>query len=303
MIGTVWLASYPKSGNTWFRLLLANLGQAAPVDINNLMTRGGIASARPWFDDILLIESGLLTHEECDRLRPLVHAEMKRHADAADETEAAGSVRIGDARFIKTHDAYTINPDGTPLLAGAAGADAAILIVRDPRDVAVSLAHHNRSSIDAAITFMGRADACFCGRRDRQPNQLRQQLPTWSGFIASWLDQLDLPVHPVRYEDLQIDAANRLRDALAFAGIGVSTDEAKDAARFADFKVLREQEGENGFGEAPPGMNRFFRRGLAGGWREELTPAQCARIEQDHATMMTRLGYEPLGASMERLAS
>ena len=37
--------------------------------------------------------------------------------------------------------------------------------------------------------------------------------------------------------------------------------------------------------------NSFFRRGEAGGWRDELTPDQATRIEADHASMMRRLGY------------
>ena len=44
-------------------------------------------------------------------------------------------------------------------------------------------------TIDEAITFMGDSDAAFCGQRDRQPNQLRQLLPRWSGYNASWFDQ------------------------------------------------------------------------------------------------------------------
>ena len=48
MTRTIWLASYPKSGNTWFRMLVANLSakDGKPVDINDLPERGGIASAR-----------------------------------------------------------------------------------------------------------------------------------------------------------------------------------------------------------------------------------------------------------------
>ena len=63
---------------------------------------------------------------------------------------------------MKAHDAYTLTPKGEPLLAGARGADGAIVIVRDPRDVAPSLANHNRSSIDDAIAFMNDKNAGFC---------------------------------------------------------------------------------------------------------------------------------------------
>lgn len=293
MTRTIWLASYPKSGNTWFRMLVANLSakDGKPVDINDLPERGGIASARGPFDHLLLIDSGLLTHDEVDSLRPRVYEELARGAqdDEYDQPEDAAPVR-----FVKAHDAYTLTPKGEPLLAGNRGADGAIVIVRDPRDVAPSLANHNRISIDDAITFMNDKKAGFCVNPKRQHNQLRQQLPGWSGHIASWLDQSDIPVHLVRYEDMQADTAGALRRALAFAGREAPDEEIRRAVAFADFTELRKQEQEKGFREAPrphAGGN-FFRRGVAGGWRHELTADQVARIEADHAPMMLRLGYK-----------
>jgi sulfotransferase family protein len=289
---SIWLASYPKSGNTWFRMLLANLSATddTPVDINNLPERGGIASAREPFDHLLLIDSGLLTHDEIDCLRPRVYEELARGAedDEYDKVEQAPK-----GRFVKTHDAYTLTRRGEPLLAGTRGADGAILIVRDPRDVVPSLASHNRTNIDDAIAFINNKAAGFCAGTKGQPNQLRQQLPGWSGHVASWLDQTDLPVHLIRYEDMQADTVGTFRRALAFAGRDASNTDIARAVRLADFKQLRAQERANGFREAPrphAGGN-FFRRGEMGNWRDELNAAQAARIEAEHAPMMRRLGY------------
>jgi hypothetical protein len=300
---TFWLASYPKSGNTWFRMMVANLRQEQPVDINDLPERGGITSARAWFDNVMLFPSGLLTHEECDRLRPRVYEEIARNAQQDDPD--APETKIGDVRFVKTHDAWTYTSTGEPLLAGRKGADGAILIVRDPRDVAPSLANHSSQTIDDSIAFMGQADAAFCGGRDRQPNQLRQQLPRWDGYNACWLDQTDIPIHLVRYEDMQADAAGVLRRAMAFAEVAVTEEEARQAARFADFRALQKQENERGFREAPRvrPSGGFFRRGVSGAWHDELTAAQVARIEADHAGMMARLGYTLSIADDERIAS
>lgn len=60
--GIYWLASYPKSGNTWFRVFLANLRRekSEPVDINQLDTNG-IASARELFDKMIGLEGADLT--------------------------------------------------------------------------------------------------------------------------------------------------------------------------------------------------------------------------------------------------
>ena len=301
MTRTIWLASYPKSGNTWFRMLVANLAATdKPIDINNLPERGGIASARGPLDHLTLIDSGLLTHDETDRLRPRVYEALKRGAPD-DEYDVAEEVER--VRFVKCHDAYTYTADGEPLLGGGKGADGAILIVRDPRDVAPSLANHSRTTLDAAIDFMNDAAAAFCGKTNRQANQLRQQLRGWSGHTESWLTQRDIPIHLVRYEDMKADTASTLRRALAFAGREASEADIARAVAFADFSELKRQENEIGFREAPPRTaNGFFRRGEAGAWRDELTAEQVARIEAAHAPMMHRLGYALSAAPAAALA-
>lgn len=289
MTRTIWLASYPKSGNTWFRMLIANLSASdEPIDINNLPERCGIASARGPFDHLTLIDSGLLTHDEADHLRPRIYEDLKRGAPD-DEYDTKEDTQL--VRFVKCHDAYTYTAQGEPLLGGAEGADAAILIVRDPRDVAPSLANHNHSTIDAAIDFMNDAAAAFCGATDRQARQLRQQLPGWSGHAETWLRQTDIPVHLVRYEDMQADTAGMLRRALAFAGRAASEHEIVRAVAFANFSELKRQEDEKGFREASKAPGGFFRRGEPSVWRDELTAAQVARIEITHAPTMQRLGY------------
>jgi aryl sulfotransferase len=289
---TIWLASYPKSGNTWFRILVANLSakDGKPADINDLPERGGIASARGPFDHRLLIDSGLLTHDEIDCLRPRVYEEL---AQGVEDDEYDTAQELPPVRFVKMHDAYTLTPKGEPLLAGGHGADRAIVIVRDPRDVAPSVANHHHSSIDEAIAFMSDRDAAYCAKTYRQHTQLRQKLLGWNAHIASWLDQTDVPVHLIRYEDMRADTIGTLRRALDFAGRVASDDDIRRAVGYADFAELRRQEQEKGFSERPhrPG-GLFFRRGEAGGWRDELTIEQVARIEAAHAPMMRRLGYE-----------
>jgi hypothetical protein len=288
----IWLASYPKSGNTWLRMLIANLAAKddQPVGINDLSAMSNIASARAPFDDLLLIDSGLLTNDEADCLRPRVYEELARGADSGEEDPRKTPPAV---RFVKVHDAYTLTPLGEPLLAGARGADGAIVVVRDPRDVAPSLASHRNTSIDDAIAFMNDRDAEFSANTTRQDLQLRQKLPGWSAHVAGWLEQTDIPVHLVRYEDLQTDTAAVLRRALQFAGQAATDDEICRAVRFAGFSRLRQQEEEKGFTEAPPQLGaRFFRRGEAGGWRDELTPDQAARIVAAHGAVMRRLGYD-----------
>lgn len=292
MTETVWLASYPKSGNTWFRMLAANLEATdAPADINALPEQGGIASGRGEFHFHTLIDSGLLTHDEADVLRPRVY-----EAIAESDDQVGGRL----PRLIKAHDAYLATPLGEPLLGGARAARRAILIVRDPRDVAASLAHHRHSTIDEAIAFMNDRDACFAAATRSQNHQLRQRVLDWSGHAASWLGQSDLQVHLVRYEDMKTAPVATFAAALDFLGGAFSRAEIERAVDYASFERLQAQERASGFTEWRPRASGglFFRRGELQGWRSELTPAQVRRIEAAHAPMMARLGYDAEAAGL-----
>jgi hypothetical protein len=273
------------------RLLIGclTLKDGEALDINKTAGNSGIASGRGPFDYLTLIDSGLLTHDEIDRLRPRVYEELTRGAEEEPQDELWTPPPV---RFVKAHDAYTLTPLGEPLLAGARGAKGAIVIVRDPRDVAPSLANHDRTTIDKAISLMDDFDGIYAGWTDRQPLQFRQKLLDWSGHVASWLDQRDIPVHLVRYEDLKRDTVGTLLAAMCFAGFPVTPEAAVRAVSLTAFGALRDQERDLGFGEAPRNGNFFFRRGEAGAWRDELTAEQVARIESAHGMMMDRLGYE-----------
>jgi hypothetical protein len=276
--GIIWLASFPKSGNTWFRIFLANLaaGDKRPADINDLDERGGIASSRHEFEAATLLDSGLISHNDIDRLRPRVYERV-----AADAKEQ---------RWIKVHDAYTRTSEGEPMFSRVAGG--AVYLVRDPRDVAISLAHHNSTTIDQAIKLMNAADGALCRGRKGMSAQLRQKLQGWSGHVTSWLDQIDVPVHAVRYEDLMTDPVAHFGAALSFAKRPATEPEIALAIRHADFAELQRQESEKGFAERMSRTAPFFRSGRAGGWRNTLTAEQVRAIEQHHGAVMVRLGYQ-----------
>ena len=71
----VWLASYPKSGNTWFRIFLSHLIMDHDlhfVNVNNQLYTP-ISSAREILERYTGFESSLLTHDEVDNLRREVY--------------------------------------------------------------------------------------------------------------------------------------------------------------------------------------------------------------------------------------
>jgi hypothetical protein len=140
----------------------------------------------------------------------------------------------------------------------------------------------------------------LAANRRGQPHQLHQRLTSWSGFVASWLDQRDIPVHLLRYEDLSAAPATAFAEALAFAGCRTDPNAVARAVSRSTIDALQQQEAALGFREAPRTAGSFFRRGIAGGWRDELTADQVARIEVAHAPMMARLGYAPSAATRQQ---
>ena len=90
----VWLASYPKSGNTWLRAVLTNYlrDDREPASINALVG-GPVASDRETFSEIVGLDSSDLTPEEILRHRPLFHELLAREL----AQELAAGVQAPDA--------------------------------------------------------------------------------------------------------------------------------------------------------------------------------------------------------------
>lgn len=275
MRGFHWIASYPKSGNTWLRLALSCLRSGGrPVDA--AAGFAPVAASCSFFEDALHVDAADLTAEEIACLRPHQYRQEAAVCDAP--------------MFRKVHDARILTPKGEPLFPPEVTLGA-LYIVRDPRDVAVSLAHQTGRSLDAAIAILDNPEARMGGRADTL--QLAQPLSTWSAHVESWLDGPGPKPLLVRYEDMKADAAGQLARAAAHIGWTVTEQAVAAAVASTRFEVLRAREETHGFGERLPGMDRFFRRGEAGGWRDSLSPAQAMRVERHHGPVMARLGYAP----------
>lgn len=271
----LWLASYPKSGNTWVRAFLTNYrsGEGGPASINDL-DGGPIASSRMVFDEWVGIEAAELTPDEIAAYRHEVYRRV-----AADTPELT---------LVKAHDAYR-SPSGRPLFPADATAGA-IYILRNPLDVAVSLAHYQAWSMDRAVEAVC-AGFVLSPAGERLHEQLEQVLAPWSEHVSSWADQSEIPVHLVRFEDLIVQPVPAFRE-LARAAMG-SVDEIRleRAVEQSSFQSLRAQEVSSGFKERPLRAAAFFRKGAIGDWRHELNPTQVREVVSTLGAAMARFGY------------
>jgi aryl sulfotransferase len=269
-----WLVSYPKSGNTWMRLMLQSLRNGgAPVDINEPMDSRILN--REEFEEHFGVESSDLTQTEIDAVRPELHRAISR---ASKDT----------LLLRKVHDRCWLTASGERVFLPEVSRGA-VYIVRDPRDVAVSLAAFYGSNLEQAVRYMGDSAKFISTSSSRLGPQLAQPLGSWSEHVASWLDDAAMPLLLIRYEDMLADSAGELEKVARFLGLPVEA--CAQAAAASRFSTLRGQEDQRGFRERMPVTERFFRQGRSGEGKERLPARLLERIESEHGAAMKRLGY------------
>ena len=275
----VWLASYPKSGNTWFRIFLSHLIMDHDlhfVNVNNQLYTP-ISSAREILERYSGFESSLLTHDETDILRRDVYLR---------EAEEYG----GKFLFKKCHDAYVKASDGQWMFPAEA-TKCCIYLIRNPFDVAVSLFFHNNTGINDAVAALNNDNYAFCAGRQALFNQLRQRMGTWSEHVASWENAPDMDVHIMRYEDMEADPVETFFKTVEFIGMKRSKEAVEKALELSSMNKLKKYEQEYGFREKPANAENFFRKGKAGDWKNHLTEDHIKSIIGKNEDVMRKFGY------------
>jgi hypothetical protein len=273
----VWLASYPKSGNTWFRMFLANYlkNTNEPLSLEEI-ERTPIASDAVGFEEVSGLNPFELTEDEVDLYRP----DMYRFLSENEETE-------GGILYKKTHDAYIHNNHNLPLFP-AEVSKGAVYFVRNPLDVCVSYANHSASKIERTVQFLQNEKAQLGGKK---AGQLRQMMFSWKNHIKSWQIQEQIPVHIVRYEDMKQDPINAFGAIIQFLGLEYDLERLKRAIINSDFKLLQQMEQEKGFKEKMQKCESFFWKGKTGNYRELLNEEQIQELVAYNYETMKEFGY------------
>jgi hypothetical protein len=274
----IWISSFPKSGNTWVRILLqlfesAERGRGEELDLNSLSV-GQHSAARSLIERFSPFVASELALKDLDRAR---FAALRRLSDTA----------LGEV-FLKVHDRFRMVDEDC--LFGPDISAACIYILRNPLDVTVSLANHEKCEYEEAVKML---NSGFYIARDtlKLHRQLPQDVGSWAEHAASWIDQSKIPVVVVRYEDLIEDAVGELARILAFIGRDASRVELEAIVDAARFERLKATERKRGFREKPAGMTAFFRSGTVGEGHAKLSGRLAARIMEANRSMMARVGY------------
>ena len=206
---------------------------------------------------------------------------------AAHERIAAAAKGVA---FVKTHNAFIMD-HGAPAITPHVTAGA-VYVVRNPLDVVLSLKdHYGHRSIGDAIEQMNAPGFRISADRGR----VGTAVGSWSGHVESWAGAPRRGILPVRYEDML--AAPEVAFARVIRTLGNDVDDARLrwAVGLASFDRLKAAEAETGFSERSSRSAAFFRKGVAGGWREALSPGQVravvgARVDQRHLALADQVG-------------
>lgn len=273
----IWLASYPKSGNTWFRAFLTALLTEKELDINKMGT-DGIFSDKGIFESTLDLNADDIPFLQIDQMRKLLYGYLAMTSEKN--------------LYIKIHDAYTFSDlDGSEIIPSAP-TKLAIYIIRNPLDVSLSLANHVDKSIQKTIDkFICKVEGSFGVKKVNSIAQFYQPLGTWNQHVESWLKCPGFPVHFIKYEDMKDNPFETFKSALEVIGLHYTDEQIQHAINQSTFEKLKNKELESGFKERFNLKSTFFNQGKVGRWKTELTEEQIEQIREANEPMMREFGY------------
>ena len=283
----IWLASYPKSGNTWLRFFIISLllGKQTDLNLNHLRAIMNYPHSTH-FDDLV---SNLFNLDEISK--NWIASQKKINSD-------------NRLRFFKTHNmlgkykGYPFTDDQNKL--------GTIYLVRDPRNVITSVKnHYSLSSYDEAQKFIFKDDQILA-LSDRQKAlyinskifPLTQFVGSWKTHYLSWKNMKKNYIL-VRYEDLYENSKSQFTKIADFIGglLKVKFTEAQieNAINLSSFERLENMEKENGFTESTidkdGNRNKFFFLGPKNDWRKILDKSISSEIEKKFEKEMKELKY------------
>ena len=277
----IWLASYPKSGNTWMRSIISALLYSDDGDFNfNLLRKIDQFPEKKYFKYFIK------NYGDFNEIK-------KNWIVAQDKINLDGKIKL-----FKTHQGkYTVegnsftNNDNTL---------ATIYIVRDPRNLVQSISNHYTKSLDDSCEFLLASKIIGNGKNyeDKQGG-LYTLLGKWNEHYRSWTTNKN-NLLLIKYEDLIKNPKAQLERTIDFLKkyLTFETDENKinkilETTSFNNLKKL-EKEGqfnENTQNKKDGGKVNFFHLGPKNLWHKNLNEKIVSRIEKNFFNEMKELGY------------
>ena len=259
-----WIASYPKSGNTWLRALISSYYFSEDgVFHEKIIKNIGQFPEKKHFTSFNY-DPKVVT----DTTRFWIKAQEKINEDKK-------------LRFFKTHNVFgTLNNQNFTNKENSIGC---IYIIRDPRNIITSLKNHYELDDDSALKWMTRENNFIYDveKLDRDGYSDFQFISSWATNYKSWKVQKKIPIKIIKYEDLLNKTYAVFMDVVKFINETtnnkekISKDKLKNSVNSTLFDKLKNNEEKYGFSEAIQSKKEnkkipFFHLGPKNDWRRIL---------------------------------
>ena len=280
----IWIASYPKSGNTWVRSLLSTYLYSKDGNFNfGLLKKILKFPSKKYlkyftndFSDIKKVSGYWISAQE----RIALQSENK-------------------SIFLKTHSALCTlekNP-----FTNKKNTQAVIYIVRDPRNVITSIGNHFSMNIEESYNFIINKSKILTDDKWGGDNfGISEVLGSWSEHYKSWKNIKFAPILNIKYEDLINDTKKSLIEIInflqKFTDIKIDSKKILKTVESCNFENLRKMEKNEGFIEAaysekPNKKVDFFHLGKKNNWKNLLNQEMEKKIREAFHDEMKELNY------------
>jgi|TARA_B110000971_G_C19910976_1_gene454501 hypothetical protein len=274
----IWIASYPKSGNTLLRSILCSL-----IASNNGILDPKKLSLIPNFSQKRFFQN--LTKERTD-----IREISKYWIEAQSRL-----CKKGKFKFLKTHNSNC--KIGENFFTNSELTAGVIYIVRDPRDVLCSASKHFDLGIEETKDILFNRWAQTIARKNIE-HEITTFLGSWSDNYNSWIN-FNKNVLLIKFEDLVLEKKKTILKIINFLNkffpLNINEEKLNNILKTTSFKNMSLFENEGVFKESVKSKNgkkiSFFNKGLVDNWKSKLSKKTIEDIEIKFKNEMTKLDY------------
>ena len=278
----IWIASYPKSGNTWIRSLLTSY----------LYSNDGL------FNFDLLKKINQFPSPQYFKFFLKDFTNIKKVSEFWIAAQERINLFNQDITFLKTHSALCKLENNA--FTNKANTKGVIYIVRDPRNVITSFSHHYSMNIEKSFNFMTDKSNMLVGSEWGGKNfGIATILGNWSEHYKSWKNLKIAPILIIKYEDLLNDPKNSFIKIIKFLSqfmkIEINEKKITNTINSCSFDNLSQKEKSEGFEEAMTSPQKekinFFYLGKKNNWENLLDAKIEKKISKIFNDEMRELKY------------
>ena len=277
----IWIASYPKSGNTWVRsfLIAYYFCEEGIFDIKNLNIIPDYPNKQFFKQEVK--EGEIHKHWEESQKKILDEKKIK---------------------FLKTHNSL-IKAFGNDFTQPKYSLGV-VHIIRDPRNVITSVKNHmDFKDYDQALEFMQKENAVLNDYKHLKNYAKTMIINSWRINYQSWMHNNFFRRFTIKYEDMVNKPNQVFRDLIVFINTicrfnsGVDEKKLQNAIMSTNFKKLQEIENQGKFSENVYSLHdnrkiKFFYQGPENNWQKNLDNNIIKKMNKYYKEDLIKFGYE-----------